>query len=143
MAAPRAESETPDHSINSTDHRALYQAYFERCNAHDLKGMRSFYTSPLKVNDEDRSPNEVTAQFEPLIVGFPDWQWEARNLTIEGDYLALHFSITGTHRGEFQGISPPDGRLRRPSSHSTMLLMASSLGSGNLLDIPSLIKQIT
>jgi predicted ester cyclase len=29
---------------------------------------------------------------------------EMRNLVADGDYIALHFTVTGSHRGAFQGI---------------------------------------
>ena len=36
--------------------------------------------------------------------GFPDWHWEMRHIVVDGDYIAVHFTVTGTHRGAFQGI---------------------------------------
>lgn len=143
MTTTSPEPQKPNESVAKIDHRALYQSYFECCNAHDLEGMRSFYTSPLRTNDEDRSPNEVTAQFEPLIVGFPDWQWEIRNLTVEGDYLALHFSITGTHQGDFQGIKPTGRQITTSEFTLYHVVDGKFARVWDLLDVSSLIKQIT
>ena len=53
----------------------------------------------------------VAAQFAPLFSAFPDWHWEMRNLVAEGDYIALHFTVTGTHRGAFQGIEATGRRV--------------------------------
>jgi predicted ester cyclase len=93
------------------EYRSLYLSYLKYCNEHDFDGMASFYTSPIKVNDVPMDPAAVTAQFAPLISAFPDWHWEMRHLVVDGDYLALHFTVTGTHRGAFQGIEATGRRV--------------------------------
>ena len=86
------------------EYRSLYLSYLKCCNEHDFDGMASFYTPTIKVNDVPMEPAAVTAQFAPVISAFPDWHWEIRHLVVDGDYIALHFTVTGTHRGTFQGI---------------------------------------
>jgi predicted ester cyclase len=73
--------------------------------------MASFYTPTIKVNDVAMDPAAVTAQFAPLISAFPDWHWEMRHIVVDGDYIALHFTVTGTHRGAFQGIEATSRRV--------------------------------
>jgi predicted ester cyclase len=34
-----------------------------------------------------------------------------RNLVADGDYIAVHFTVTGTHRGAFQGIEATGHRV--------------------------------
>jgi steroid delta-isomerase-like uncharacterized protein len=93
------------------EYRSLYQSYLKCCNEHDLDGMASFYTSTIKVNDVPMDPPAVTAQFEPLISAFPDWRWEMRHIVVDGDYIACHFTVTGTHRGAFQGVEATGRRV--------------------------------
>jgi predicted ester cyclase len=93
------------------EYRSLYQSYLKYCNEHDFDGMASFYTSPIKVNDLPMDPAAVTAQCAPLISAFPDWHWAIRHIVVDGDYLALHFTVTGTHRGAFQGIEATGRRV--------------------------------
>jgi steroid delta-isomerase-like uncharacterized protein len=93
------------------ENRSLYLSYLEYCNEHDLDGMASFYTSTIKVNDLPMDPAAVSAQFEPLFSAFPDWHWEIRNLVVDGDHIAVHFTVTGTHRAAFQGIEATDRRV--------------------------------
>ena len=85
------------------ENRSLYLSYLEYCNEHDLDGMASFYTSTIKVNDLPMDPAAVAAQFAPLFSAFPDWHWEIRNLVVDGDFIAGHFMVTGTHRGALPG----------------------------------------
>ena len=73
--------------------------------------MLSFYASTIKVNDVPMDPASVAAQFAPLFSAFPDWHLEMRNLVADGDYIALHFTVTGTHRGVFQGIEATGRRV--------------------------------
>ena len=56
-------------------------------------------------------PAAVTSQFAPLISGFPDWNWEIRHIVVDSDYIAVHFTVTGTHRGAFQGIEATGRRV--------------------------------
>ncbi|MET8874988.1 ester cyclase [Nocardia sp. NPDC004604] len=93
------------------EHRSLYLSYLERCNEHDSDRMASFYTSPIKVNDVPMDPAAVAAQFSDLFAAFPDWHWEMRNLLVDGDYIAAHFTVTGTHRGNFHRIEATGRRV--------------------------------
>ena len=93
------------------ENRSLYLSYLEYCNEHDLDGMTSFYTSTIKVNDLPMDPAAVSAQFAPLLSAFPDWHWEIRNLVVDGDHIAVHFTVTGTHRAAFQGIEATGRRV--------------------------------
>ena len=92
-------------------HRSLYLSYLQCCNEHDFDRMASFYTSPITVNDVPMDPAAVTAQFAPLISAFPDWHWEIRHIVVDGDYIAVHFTVTGTHLGAFQGIEATGRRV--------------------------------
>ena len=96
------------------EYEALYLAYLELCNAHDFDGMTTFYAPTIVVNDVPMEVNSVVAQFAPLVHAFPDWTWEVRRLLVDGDFIALHFSVGGTHRGDFRGIEATGRRVRIP-----------------------------
>ena len=93
------------------ENRSLYLSYLKFCNEHDVDGMASFYTSTIRVNDVPMDPAEVAAQFPPLFSAFPDWHWEIRHLVVDGDNIALHFAVTGTHRGVFRDIEATGSRV--------------------------------
>jgi steroid delta-isomerase-like uncharacterized protein len=40
---------------------------------------------------------------------FPDLHHNIKDMVAEGDKVAVRLNVTGTHKGEFQGI-PPSGR---------------------------------
>ena len=93
------------------EYESLYLSYLRYCNEHDLDQMTSFYKSTIKVNDVAMDPTAVSAQFAPLISAFPDWHWEIRHLVVDGDYIAMHFTVTGTHQGAFQGVEATGRRV--------------------------------
>src|SRR5882757_10572192 len=73
--------------------------------------MASFYTPTIKVNDGPMDPAAATAQFAPLISAFPDWHWEMRHIVTDDDNIVVHFTVTGTHLGTFQGIGATGRRV--------------------------------
>jgi steroid delta-isomerase-like uncharacterized protein len=85
-------------------HRALYMSYLDACNAHDFGRMQTFYAPTLMVNGAPVDAADVTEQFEPVVAAFPDWRWKVEHLIIDDDHVWLHFTVTGTHQGAFQGI---------------------------------------
>jgi steroid delta-isomerase-like uncharacterized protein len=93
------------------EYRSLYLSYLKHCNEHDFDRMASFYTPTINVNDVPMDPAAVTAQFAPLISAFPDWHWEMRHIVVDDDYIAVHFTVTGTHRGAFQGVEATGRRV--------------------------------
>jgi len=125
------------------EYRSLYLSYLEYCNEHDLDGMASFYTSPIKVNDVPMDPAAVTAQFAPLIAAFPDWHWEIRHLVVEGDYIAVHFTVTGTHRGTFRGIEATGRRVIMTSEFTLYRVESGKFAEvWDLVDMEAVLRQI-
>ena len=86
------------------EYRSPHLSYLKYCNEHDFDRMASLYPSTIKVNDVPMDPADVTAQFATQISAFPYWHWEIRHLVVDGDYIAVHFTVTGTQRWAFQGI---------------------------------------
>ena len=124
------------------EQRTLYLSYLEYCNEHDVDRMASFYSSTIKVNDVPMNPAAVAAQFPPLFAAFPDWHWEMRNLVADRDYLALHFAVTGTHRGTFQGIEATGRRVT--ASEFTLYRVEDGKFAEvwDLVDLDTVMKQI-
>lgn len=124
------------------EHRSLYLSYIEHCNAHNFSAMEAYYTSPININDKPWSPSEVTAQFKPLVAAFPDWRWTIKHLTIENGYMALHLSVTGTHKGEFRGIQPTGRRVMTSQFTLYRVRDGKFTDVWDLVDINSVIDQI-
>lgn len=123
--------------------RVLYAAYLEACNDHDFTRMQGFYRPVLVVNDVPMAATDVTAQFAPVVAAFPDWRWEVRHLVVDDDYLSLHFQVTGTHRGTFQGIEPT-GRTVAVSQFTLYQVQGDKFTHvWDLADMGELVRQIS
>jgi predicted ester cyclase len=124
------------------EYRSKYLSYLKFCNEHDFDGMASFYTSPIKVNDVPMDPAAVTAQFAHVISAFPDWHWEMRHIVVDGDYIAVHFTVTGTHRGAFQGIEATGRRVTTSEFTLYRLEDGKFAEVWDLADMDSVMRQI-
>lgn len=124
------------------EHRSRYLRYLEYCNAHDFDHMASFYAPTINVNGVPMEPDAVTAQFAPLVTGFPDWHWDMRHIVIDGDNIVVHFTVTGTHQGVFQGIEAT-GRRITVSEFTLYHVDAGKFTEvWDLVDMDALIRQI-
>ncbi|OJZ65861.1 hypothetical protein BRW65_27455 [Mycobacterium paraffinicum] len=125
------------------DYRSLYNSYLEYCNEHDFDSMASFYTPTIKVNGVPMDPASVTEQFAPLISAFPDWHWEMRHIVVDEENIVVHFEVTGTHRGTFQGIAAT-GRGVSISEFTLYRLEDGKFAEvWDLVDMAALMKQIS
>jgi predicted ester cyclase len=87
-------------------------------------------------------PAAVTAQFAPVISAFPDWHWEMRRIVVDGDYIAVHFTVTGTHRGAFQGIEATGRRVATSEFSLYHLEDATFAEVSDLTDVDAAMRQI-
>ncbi|KAF4345213.1 aspartyl-tRNA synthetase [Fusarium beomiforme] len=137
-----ASQDTPSQSKSIESHRALSQKYLEHCNAHDFEAMRSFYTSPIVINDKPITPEEVTASFQPMIDAFPDWHWDVKNLTVQGDYLSFLFKVTGTHKGDFRGYKATGRKIETKQFTLYHVVDGKFAEVWDLVDFDTLLEQI-
>ncbi|CAI6336422.1 unnamed protein product [Periconia digitata] len=122
--------------------RALYETYLSLCNAHDFDGMEKLYTSPITINDEPWAPSQVTDQFKPLVVAFPDFRWRVRHMGADGAFLYLHFEITGSHQGEFQGIASTGRRVKTTQFTIYEVKDGKFTAVWDYLDLDKVVEQI-
>jgi len=53
---------------------------------------------------EPMSLEQAYESFQILFKGFPDLNWNIRELIAKGDKVIARFTVTGTHEGEYRGI---------------------------------------
>jgi predicted ester cyclase len=88
-------------------------------------------------------PADVTAQFAPLIAAFPDWHWEMRHIVIDGDDMVVHFTVTGTHRGSFQGIEATGRSVSIAEFTMYHLVDGKFANVWDVVDFAELLRQIS
>ena len=125
------------------EYRSLYLSYLEYCNEHNLDRMASFYTSTIKVDDVPMDPAAVKAQFAPLFSAFPDWHWDMRHIVVDDDNIVVHFTVTGTHRGAFQGVEATGRRVTVSEFTLYRLEDGKFAEVWDLVDMDALMRQIS
>ena len=92
----------------------LRRLYDEVMNAHRVDAADSLIT-PDRPDHDPNLPSEFTEDregfkrlFRMFIAAFPDLSFENQHMVAEGDLVASHNLMRGTHGGEFMGI-PPTG----------------------------------
>lgn len=102
-------------SRHEEQNKQVVRHFFEAYNAHNAEKMGQLLSSntnylfhvagmPLPMDWNGRK------QFVAAVIkAFPDINHHILDEVAEGDKVAVRFNITGTHKGEFQGI-PPTGK---------------------------------
>ncbi len=60
---------------------------------------------------QGRGPDGFRSFFSTMRTAFPDFGVEVEHVTATDDDVAIAYTVTGTHEGEFQGISPTGKKI--------------------------------
>ena len=95
----------------------LRRLYDEVMNGHRVDAADELIT-PDRPDHDANLPPEFTQDregfkrlFRMFIAAFPDLSFETEHMVAEGDLVAAHNLMRGTHRGEFMGIAPTGGSI--------------------------------
>ena len=89
-------------------HKALVQQFVEEFwNRGELDAVDKLMTHDAAIHEPvTGSPDDLKAVATMIRSAFPDWHSTVEEMLVEGDRVAERWTGRGTHRGEFQGISP-------------------------------------
>ena len=94
--------------------RALARRFFEEVwNQGDESGIDRYIAAEAVGNDPTFGAGREAfrAQWRNWRAGFPDLHFAVEDVVGEGDRVVTRWRLTGTHRGEFQGIAPTERRI--------------------------------
>ena len=63
------------------------------------------------LTEATRGPEEIARYVAEVRVGYPDFTLHVNDVVAQDDRLAVHWTVAGTHRGEWQGIAPTGKRI--------------------------------
>jgi len=99
--------------VSKESNIASQQAFGEAVNSGNLDALDQLVT-PDSV-DRDPAPGQgvgpagYKAMFGEMRTAFPDLKIEVEHLTATEDDVAFAYTVSGTHRGEFQGHAATGG----------------------------------
>ena len=102
---------------STTSPTAVAQAIMDAVNAHDVDTLVTHYADVIDERMPDRtirSRAELGEFMKELFAGVPDLRFEVHNMAEDGENVLISWTITGTHRGTFNGIKATGGRLQIP-----------------------------
>lgn len=97
-----------------TSHKAIFQRFHDATNTHDDELIAKTIDEIVDPDVQIRTPLPVQATgpealkevFARLHRAFPDLHVVVEDLIEEGDKVVGRNKISGTHRGEYMGVSP-------------------------------------
>lgn len=136
-------------SITDTNKRVLRRLFDEVINGHNLDVIDELF-APDYVN---RGPFPAAAAVPDLPAlsrffaanpeAFPDMRVELKDVIAEGDLVAYRAVVTGTHCGEFAGISPTGRRVEATEINFSRFRDGKMVEHWAVMDEATLLRQLT
>jgi steroid delta-isomerase-like uncharacterized protein len=106
-------------SFESQEHenKQIVRQFFELLDRHDTERMGDLlvsttnYSFHLAGRPSPVDWNEHKRLLAGVINAFPDLHHDIVDMVAERDKVAVRLNVTGTHKGEFQGILPTGKKL--------------------------------
>jgi len=134
--------------MSEADNRRLVEEAFEAINAHDPdRYVQLVDASYVMENPASPTPilgRERVKQFMAMYFNaFPDFHYDIEQIIVSGDWVVSRWRVTGTHKGEFNGIPATNrqvtsrgctvteirnGRIAKTSVHYDQLAVLQQLG---------------
>jgi len=117
---------------------------------------RAFNAGDLTIVDEALAPDGIDHQ-EPLgtnfathlkavitmlRTAFPDLHFEIHDMLAEGELVAFRSTMTGTHRGPFQGLPPTGKQVSVAHMHFVHFVNGKTSDLWHVWDIAGLMRQL-
>ena len=106
---------TSERTDTIEERRQFPQRWAEEVHGnHNLSFIDEYHTADWvgHFDGKDLTNAEYKDMQRELISGFPDAEFSFDPVIVEGDSVASHWKMTGTHTGEFVGIKPTDRTVR-------------------------------
>jgi steroid delta-isomerase-like uncharacterized protein len=106
--------------------KQLIRQVFESYNQQDMEKAEKLFSPNHIFHFPGASPMDWNSH-KQFIIGlakaFPDLHFKIEDIVVEDDKVAYRLNVSGTHKGEFQGIPPTDKKVS-----------FSSTGISNIVD---------
>jgi steroid delta-isomerase-like uncharacterized protein len=143
----RAETDNADMTMqeqNKTLVEEFIQALFTKG---DVSAVERYLADDFVAHDSPMPdlPGDATGFREAatrIRAAFPDWRSDVHLLMAEGDYVAEHFTASGTQRGDFMGVSATNRMVQVPGINIFRLRDGKISERWGLLDMAAFFAQL-
>jgi len=104
--------------VSPEELRALERHFFQEWNkatAATTTGMGEFVAADLVLHGGDgseiRGLKGYMKDHDDVFRAFPDARLTIDDMVVEGDKAALRYTLTATHKGDFQGVKPSNRKV--------------------------------
>src|SRR5262245_46263000 len=118
--------------VTIEENKALARRFFEEVwNQADESAIDRYIAENAGGNEPDFGAGKEAfrAQWKKWHAAFPDLHFEVEDVIAEGDKVVTRWVLTGTHKGEFQGI-PATGKAIRVNGMSLDRLAGGQIAEG-------------
>jgi steroid delta-isomerase-like uncharacterized protein len=126
--------------------KALVRQFMERAfNEGDLTIVDAALTQDGIDHQEPLGTNFAThlkAVITMLRTAFPDLHFEIHDMLAEGELVAFRSTMTGTHRGPFQGLPPTGKPISVAHMHFVHLVEGKTSDLWHVWDTAGLMRQL-
>jgi predicted ester cyclase len=93
---------------------AQSSAIYDLATLDELTAPNFVYHNPgnPEIRTHEERKQKIVIEFT---AAFPDIKYNLKDMIVEGDKVALRYSFSGTHKGEFMGIAPTNKRVEMTS----------------------------
>jgi predicted ester cyclase len=124
------------------ENKAIVRRFIEAYNNRDLNLIDDF-VSPDYIDHSNKVNREGLKQlFLMGLKAFPDWNENIEDIIAEGDKVWVRLSYTGTHRGEFMGISPTGKKILSKAVDIYRIVDGKLAEYWNVTDNVNIFKQV-
>ncbi|MDH5703188.1 MAG: ester cyclase [Aigarchaeota archaeon] len=98
--------------------KALERRFAEEWNKGKAAAMNAIdelyatdFVEHTSTGDDTLSLKDYKQSMSELYSAFPDIHFTLDDMVVEGDKVAVRFTFSGTHKGEFEGIPPTNKKV--------------------------------
>jgi hypothetical protein len=97
--------------MSTSDNKAVARRLYEEIfNARQWERLGALfcedYIEHAQIPGQPAGLAGLQFRLSALLRAFPDVQWRIEQVVREGDRVAVHWQLAGTHQGEFRGVAP-------------------------------------
>ena len=130
--------------MSTADNKAVIRRFYDECwNTGNTDIIDQFIAPAYQSASVGQDRDHYIVLMQSLRTSFPDLHWAIEELIAEGDKVVNHWTLHGTHRGEYQGVAPTGKKVTMQGVTIFRLKDGKIVDRWALGDSAGLMRQLT